>query len=442
MAGQETKATAEYTVSFERSYLAVGGGGTSDGTTKRYEHETKTYKTFKGAVEAVIKAQIESVIGNAYGQKKSVESAMIRNASGEILINYGHETIRTSTENDGAFSNKWNKVVTVLEFAQGVEAEVEEIADKWAKRNADAVKTYFDIIERHSKRSPQAHFAVLKMFFEELQREKKAQAAAVVIEDVDANDEPDEREYFDVVPDDDDDDDDELDDGKIDELAATKEATALVAVAGTEKETRYEVEYFVYKKDGFIHRYGMLDYTSRLNDALELARRDAEIRGTAENFGGVTITRFVNGSGTVIVDLKREGTIETYDSEVDQILDAIENGAFEETVQTEQPTTARATETSTETALTIYIPRLETVEDTQATTMTAEIFAIDTVQPAGFTCYILAREKPRFLKAAISLISRVSGRAFGRAFWRFLPPYPPPSRYRAEIDNMIVARAR
>lgn len=356
---------ATYTVEFTLSFLSGRCRGIRDNVGTSYSYETKTLKTLKGAVEAMIKTRLEEKFGDYYGNNRTLERATVKDASGEILISYELKTVRDDDcRNSEAFSNKWGKIVPELKVAASVQVEVEAIADKWAAKNSDTVKAYFarDLyIERFQ----------LKRAFEEVQRERAAELT-MMIDDDGSNDEPDEDEDFSVTPADDSDDDD--DDGKIDNLATTKETTALVAITGTEKETRYEVEYFTYKEgDAFPYfHYGTCDYTSELGAAIKLALRDYELRGTVtdkhgahrrnKQFGGATVTRFVNGGAYVVMDLKYNGSIETFDDEAAQILDAIKNGTLEEPAQPEQPAIASVTETSTETALAIYVPHLETVE--------------------------------------------------------------------------------
>lgn len=321
----KAEGTTKYTVNMTLSYLG-SGGAVREECMEHYLYEVKEYKTFKGAVEAMIKAKIAQFLGNHYGYKNVVKLATVTDASGEILISYTSKNIFESA----------------LEIAASVEAEVEAIADKWAARNAETVKAY----EAKTARYVPAERHYLEACFKHWQYEKAeaekaaiyAAIAAAVIEDVEANDDEEEEIRNTAPVTESDDEDDELDDARIDALAATKETTAIVAVAGTAKEIRYEVEYFAYKADGFARRYSTLDYTSRFADALALIQKDLEIRGEAENFGGATITRFTNGSGDVVAEIQREGTLEIYDEE------------------------EKISATSTETALAIYIPRLETTE--------------------------------------------------------------------------------
>ena len=226
----KAEGTTKYTVN-----MTLSGGNHRANSDSKYDDVTKKFKTLKGAVEAMIKAKIAQFLGNHYGQKKPVESATLTDASGEVLISYGHKIV-----GNGTWAG-YDKFET-LEIAESVQAEVEAIADKWAARNAETVKAY----EAKFARYVPAERRRLEECFKAWQYEKaKAEKAAIyaaiaaaVIEDVEANDD-DEEEIRNTAPViENDDDDDELDDARIDALAATTETTEEETSTATE-----EIEY-------------------------------------------------------------------------------------------------------------------------------------------------------------------------------------------------------
>ena len=183
--------TAEYTVSMTLSYLGGRPGGSRDNVADVRYYEDKTYKTFKGAVESIIKAKIAQYLGNRYGQRHRIESVTLKDASGEILISYGRKIV--SNGNQYGYD-----IEETLEIAESVEAEVEAVADKWAERNAETVKVYEAKTARNAAVahvSFKAHFEC--WLYEKAEAEKAAIYAAIaaaVIEDVEANDDDDEDE--------------------------------------------------------------------------------------------------------------------------------------------------------------------------------------------------------------------------------------------------------
>lgn len=88
--------TTKYTVS-----MVLSGGNHRANSHYKYDDVTANYKTLKGAVEAMIKAKIEQLLGNCYGQKKPVESATLTDASGAVIVDMKRDgTVETYGEQE------------------------------------------------------------------------------------------------------------------------------------------------------------------------------------------------------------------------------------------------------------------------------------------------------------------------------------------------------
>lgn len=348
--------TAEYTVSMTLSYLGGCAGGSRDNVADVRYYEDKTYKTFKGAVESIIKARIAQYLGNRYGQRHCVESVTLKDASGEILISYRKNIV--SNGNQYGYD-----IEETLEIAESVEAEVEAVADKWAERNAETVKAYEAKTARNAAvahRSFKAHFE--RWLYEKAKAEKAAIyaaiAAAVIENDDEEDDELDDEEYELYEPETPEPTPPIDSDATIATLgsllvtALTALYNATTAPAKIVEEPAAESTCYVVRLHGYnaefpsdpLYSKGDAKFDS-LGDAVKYALDDRKARGANEHFGGSIIDKDfddgnVAGVATVMTILPT-GEIETTADEVKRILEK-PAGTDEETGAVIQPTSDEA----------------------------------------------------------------------------------------------------
>lgn len=322
--------TAEYTVSMTLSYLGGCPGGSRDNVADVRYYEDKTYKTFKGAVESIIKAKIAQYLGNRYGQRHVVESVTLKDANGEILISY-----RKNIVSNG--SQYGYDIEKTLEIAESVEAEVEAVADKWEERNVETVKAYEAKTARNAAvahRSFKAHFEL--WLYEKAKAEKAAIyaaiAAAVIENDDEEDDELDDEEY-------------ELYEPETPEPTPPIDSDATIATLGSLLVTALTALYNVTTAPAKMVEEPAVGKFDSLGDAVKYALDDRKARGANEHFGGSIIDKDfddgnVAGVATVMTILPT-GEIETTADEVKRILEK-PAGTDEETGAVIQPTSDEA----------------------------------------------------------------------------------------------------